>query len=93
MFGDELPEVQQYEREQQLSQMFGNIVDWVTALHSIKAKPFYVIGYNIKQKRCVVRKVKNNNEAYAYILKNKLTGYCFADNIHHFNNIEVDNGI
>lgn len=93
MLGDELQEVQQYEREQKLSQKFEKIIDWVTALHSIKAKPFYVIGYNMKQKRCVIRKVKNNNEAYAYILKNKLKGYCFADNIHHFNNIEVDNGI
>ena len=93
MLGDELSEVQQYEREQKLSQKYEKIVDWVAALHSIKTKPFYIIGYNMKQKRCVVKKVKNNNEAYSYILQNRLVGYCFADNVHHFNNIEVDNGV
>lgn len=93
MFGDELPEVKQYKQEQEFSTKLEKVASWITALSSIKPQPFYVIGYNMKQKRCVVKKVKNNNEAYNYILQNRLVGYCFANNVHHFNNIEVDNDI
>lgn len=84
MLGDKIDEEIFYEKEKKLEAKFIKTVELASTIINklkIKKKPLYVVGFNPKKHIYRCSRVKNLNEAYELIKKDKLTSYILTDYI------------
>lgn len=88
MLGDVLQEELDYELDKKLEAQVIETVNWASRAKITIEQEFYVIGFNEKTKTYICKKVRNKNEAYEIVTKNKLNNYVFAENVFKKFNME-----
>lgn len=88
MLGDKIQEELDYELDKKLEAQVIEAVNWASRIKLKIEQEFYVVGFSEKTKTYICKKVKNKNEAYNIVTKNKLTNYIFAENVFKKFNME-----